>query len=58
MGSRIDRIELAIEHATDLARDVLDGGAPGLHLYTLNRSEASLRIAENLGFAPATPGRD
>jgi methylenetetrahydrofolate reductase (NADPH) len=55
-ASPYDRMELAIEHATELARELLDGGAPGVHLYTLNRSEAALRIAANLGLGPATPG--
>jgi methylenetetrahydrofolate reductase (NADPH) len=48
-----DRLELAVEAASELGRTLLEGGAPGVHLYTLNRSEAVLRIAENLGFAPA-----
>ena len=56
-ASPYDRMELAIEHATELARDLLDGGAPGVHLYTLNRSEAALRIAANLGIGPASAGR-
>ena len=51
-ASPYDRMELAVEHATDLARELLDGGAPGVHLYTLNRSEAALRIAANLGLGP------
>jgi hypothetical protein len=28
---------------------VLDAGAPGLHLYALNRSASVLRIVANLG---------
>ena len=54
-GDEIEaRREIAIDVATDLCRRLLDGGAPGLHIYALNRSEAVLRIVDNLGLAPAT----
>jgi methylenetetrahydrofolate reductase (NADPH) len=46
------RREIAVDTATDLCRRLLDAGAPGLHLYALNRSEAVLRIVDNLGLAP------
>ena len=47
------RLEIAVEVAIDLARRLLDAGAPGLHLYALNRSAAMLRIVDGLGLRPA-----
>ena len=43
------RREIAVEVATELSRRLLDAGAPGLHLYALNRSESVLRIVDDLG---------
>lgn len=41
---------LGIDYAKEQARELLDKGAPGVHLYTLNRAEACLEIGKSLGF--------
>jgi len=36
------------EVVTDLCHQLIAGGAPGLHFYTLNQAEATLAIVQNL----------
>lgn len=40
--------DLGVEVAADLCARLMEAGAPGLHLYTLNRSESVRRIWEGL----------
>lgn len=41
--------ELAVETGTALAQKLLDAGAPGLHIYTMNFSRGTTEILANLG---------
>jgi methylenetetrahydrofolate reductase (NADPH) len=43
--------ELAVETCTALGERLLEGGAPGLHLYTMNFSRGTLEIWQNLRLA-------
>ena len=44
--------ELGIELATAQVDELLRSGVPGIHFYTLNRADPTLRICSNLGLAP------
>jgi methylenetetrahydrofolate reductase (NADPH) len=45
--------ELGIELAARQAEELLRSGAPGLHFYTLNRAEPTLRLWNSLGLSEA-----
>jgi len=40
--------ELGVRWATMQCRELLSGGVPGIHFYTLNKSSATRKIFENL----------
>jgi methylenetetrahydrofolate reductase (NADPH) len=51
VADRPDEVRrVGVEHATSLCRELLDGGAPGLHFYTMNRAAATLDVCANLGW--------
>jgi len=56
LEAELDRVEgdddatyaLGVRWATDQCRELLDRGAPGIHIYSLNRSPAAREIYQNL----------
>jgi len=44
-----DRDRVVVDATVELCRTLLDAGAPGIHLYCLNRSPIVLAVAEALG---------
>ena len=48
-GDAIGTREFAEEFVASLCRRLLDGGAPGLHFYTMNQAEPTLAIARGAG---------
>ncbi len=51
-----DRHKIIVDAALELSRRLLDGGAPGVHLYGLNRAEVVVEVARELGLAADTTG--
>ena len=49
---------VGIAHATQLAEQLLAGGAPGIHLYTHNRHEAVIDVLDAVGLIRTTPTKE
>lgn len=58
---RVDDPEAVREEGTriacELARDLLDAGAPGIHVYTLNSAAAALRLTSTIRNSSPTDGQ-
>ena len=44
--------EVGVAHATAFAEALIAAGAPALHLYTFNQSDAVLEVLQRLGHVP------
>ena len=49
------RTRIGIEAAARLAREVVDGGAPGIHLYAFNQHQTVLSVLAEAGITATTP---
>jgi methylenetetrahydrofolate reductase (NADPH) len=46
---------IGVEHTLRVCQGLLDGGAPGLHFYTMNRAAGTLEVCRALGWTPTAP---
>ena len=44
-----ERLRIAVDHCAGLVTELVDAGAPGIHLYTLNQAAAALGVIEQAG---------
>ncbi|MDD2806542.1 MAG: methylenetetrahydrofolate reductase [NAD(P)H] [Elusimicrobiales bacterium] len=51
-GDKDGMFKFSVDYASAQAEALLKGGAPGLHLYTLNRSRAAMAILKNVKGKP------
>jgi methylenetetrahydrofolate reductase (NADPH) len=49
-----DLVSYGIDIVSELSQKLLDGGAPGLHFYTMNQWQVTGTLCRNLGFAENT----
>ena len=43
---------IGVDHAVTVCERLLEGGAPGLHFFTMNRATSTLQVCEQLGWTP------
>ncbi|GJM38396.1 MAG: 5,10-methylenetetrahydrofolate reductase [Acidimicrobiales bacterium] len=43
-----ERLEIAVDATVRQIDELLEGGAPGIHIYTLNQADATVRICERI----------
>jgi methylenetetrahydrofolate reductase (NADPH) len=46
-----DLISYGIDIISELSQKLIDGGAPGLHFYTMNQWQVTDILCRNLGFS-------